>query len=140
MSPRCTNSTLGQDGHMRLQCRVYGTERYPMGVPSVPMVHWDGMDTWVAVQGIWDREISHGSPRCTNGTLGRDGHMGLQCRVYGTERHPMLSPRCTNGTLGRDGRGTAVQGIWDRETSHGSPRCTNGTLGWDGHMGLQCRP
>ena len=61
------------------------------------------MDTWVAVQGIWDREISHGSPRCTNGTLGRDGHMGLQCRVYGTERHPMLSPRCTNGTLGRDG-------------------------------------
>ena len=110
-----------------------------MGVPGVPMVHWDRMDTWdcsvglmgqidipwesqvyqwyigtgwthrIAVWALWDRETSHGSPRCTNGTLGQDGHIGLQCGPYGTDRYPMGVP--------------------------GVPM-----VHWGRHMGLQCRP
>ena len=46
----------------------------------------------IAVWALRDRETSHGSPRCTNGTLGRDGLIGLQCWPYGTEKHPMEVP------------------------------------------------
>ena len=89
------------------------------------------------MRALRDRETSHGSPRCTNGTLGRDEHIGLQC---GETSHE--SPRCTNGTLGRDGHMGLQCGPYGTERHPmGVPGVyTNGTLGRDEHIGLQCGP
>ena len=92
-----SHCTVGWDGHLGLGVLYMGQLGIPTMCPLLPMVQWDGMDTWDwgTVHGtVWD---SHSVSITSHGTVGWDGHLGLGVLYMG---HLGILPGCAVGWVG----------------------------------------